>query len=200
MLTSPGHLSVVKPREGLEFIKSPWGKQILSTLTCNWQHRTLLYSLQPPNTVGSFVTTEACTAIHLPTTEWGRSARPGAGGLSCPRSVRAPRRLRLCTAKTKPAGAAPRRPEPDILPRYVQRLGNSSLDTAVTETVPRPLPLSRCSEWGKLGVEADPGATCWPTHLGDRRVKEQSCFAIQPALLCLLPLNPTLVFQLQPDF
>lgn len=78
----------------------------------------------------------------------------------------------------------------------MQRLGSSSLDTAVTETVPGPLPLSRCSEWGKLGVDADSGATCWPTHLRDRRVKEQSCFIIQ---LALLPLNPTLVLQLQPD-
>lgn len=98
----------------------------------------------------------------------GRSARPGA---------------RLSPALTAASPAARsredepcrscRRQEPCVLPPYVHRLGNSSLDTAVTDTATRPLPLSRGSEWATLGLEADPGATCCPTLLGDAGVKDK---------------------------
>lgn len=118
-----------------------------------------------------------------------RSQRAGSAASPAAR----PKEGEACRSCSSPLGAL--RPSS----WYVQRLRNSSLDTAVTETAPRPLPLSRCSKSSKLGLEADPGATCCPTLLGDGSIKEQSCFATHLALLCRLPLSSPLVFQLQPD-
>ncbi|XP_020932578.1 uncharacterized protein LOC110255245 isoform X4 [Sus scrofa] len=106
------------------------------------------------------------------------SSAPRCAEFSCGRPRLTPPSLQLSAAEMKPPGAAPRRPEPGFLPRYVQRLENSSLDTAVTETALRPLPLSRCSELGELGGEADPGATCCPSRLNHENVKGKNCFAI----------------------
>ncbi|XP_029797110.1 alpha-1B adrenergic receptor [Suricata suricatta] len=96
----------------------------------------------------------------------GAQCAPRCEGLSRGPSALAPRLLQLRAAKkTEPPRASPCGPEPGILPPYVQRLRNSSLDTAVT--APLSLPLSRCFEPGKFGVEAAPGATCCPPRLSD---------------------------------
>ncbi|KAG5209470.1 hypothetical protein MJG53_007783 [Ovis ammon polii x Ovis aries] len=55
----------------------------------------------------------------------------------------------------KPPGTAPRLPESSFLPVYVQRLGNSTLDTAVTDTAPGLLLRSRCWERDKLREPAE---------------------------------------------
>lgn len=112
---------------------------------------------------------------------------PRCAGLCSGLSGPAPRRLQQSAAKKmKPPGAAPLRLEQGILPPYVQRLGSSSLDTAVTEPAPRPLPLplSRCLAWGMLGVEVDPRATRWPTRLSDGSAKKPGCLAIQLVRPC----------------
>ena len=121
-----------------------------------------------------------CNCRKLPSPfRAGSKCTPRCAGLSCgcPGSAPPPR-LHLRAAEMKPPGASPCRPQPGFLPLYVQRRGNSFLDTAVTETAPRPFPLSWCWESGKLGSEADPGATCRPTLLSDGGVKAPSCFAI----------------------
>lgn len=92
------------------------------------------------------------------------------GALGSPAGL-APPRLQLRTAEMKPPGTAPRLPESSFLPVYVQRLGNSTLDTAVTDTAPGLLLRSRCWERDKLRGEADPGATCRPARLSERSVK-----------------------------
>ncbi|XP_057397005.1 uncharacterized protein LOC130707275 [Balaenoptera acutorostrata] len=121
-----------------------------------------------------------CNCRKLPSPfRAGSKCTPRCAGLSCGRPGSAPPpRLHLRAAEMKPPGASPCRPQPGFLPLYVQRRGNSFLDTAVTETAPRPFPLSWCWESGKLGSEADPGATCRPTLLSDGGVKAPSCFAI----------------------
>ncbi|CAI9170781.1 unnamed protein product [Rangifer tarandus platyrhynchus] len=78
----------------------------------------------------------------------------------------------------KPPGTAPRLPESGFLPVYVQRLGNSTLDTAVADTAPGLRLRSRCWERDKLGSEADPGATCRPERLSERSVKARNGFPI----------------------
>lgn len=97
--------------------------------------------------------------------------------------------------KTKPPGACPRRPEPGVLSPYVQRLRNSSLDTAVTKSAARPLPGAGAPS---SAAEADPGAPCCPMRLSDQSVKEPS--ALQFSLRCWAHslCAPPLVFQLQP--
>ena len=97
----------------------------------------------------------------------GLSARRGALG-SCGAGAAASPAVH---SGTKPPGTTPSLPESGFLPVYVQRLGNSTLDTAVTDTAPGLLLRSRCWERDKLCSEADPGATCRPARLSQRSVK-----------------------------
>nr|XP_005897584.1 PREDICTED: alpha-1B adrenergic receptor [Bos mutus] len=97
----------------------------------------------------------------------GLSARRGALG-SCGAGAAASPAVH---SGTKPPGTTPSLPESGFLPVYVQRLGNSTLDTAVTDTAPGLLLRSRCWERNKLCSEADPGATCRPARLSQRSVK-----------------------------
>lgn len=65
-LTSPGSLTAVYPSQSHEFIKSPWGEQVLSALTSQLAVKQPYFIISSyPTIAGSFVTPEACTGIHF---------------------------------------------------------------------------------------------------------------------------------------
>ena len=63
-LSRKSHCSVPQPKH--EFIKSPWGEQVLSALTSQLAVKQPYFIISSyPTIAGSFVTPEACTGIHF---------------------------------------------------------------------------------------------------------------------------------------